>query len=113
MTLSIGKMIELRAQFGGKCEYCGNQQELDFVHIMPTKLSGRNGRGSAERYRDIKDNPQCYVLLCKKHHNMQHLFDVLVKHPELKRRDMNKDEIFSLGEFIEKRRTSCHKSSVA
>ena len=58
------EMDELRNQFGGKCKNCGSKKKLEFAHILPTKLCGRNSRGSGERYFDIKNNPSSYVLLC-------------------------------------------------
>jgi hypothetical protein len=45
--------------------------KLEFAHLNTTELSGRS-RGSYERYKDIIQNPDCYILLCKKHH---HMFD--------------------------------------
>jgi len=48
-----------------------NQAELEFAHIKPTKLSETiEGRGSWRRYNDIKNNPDCYLLLCTDHHKI-------------------------------------------
>jgi hypothetical protein len=58
------KMDELRDQFGGKCKNCGSEKKLEFAHILPTTLCGRNSRGQGERYFDIKNHPSSYVLLC-------------------------------------------------
>lgn len=69
MTLSKGKMDELRKQFGGKCENCGSNEELQFAHILPTELCGKNSRGSSDRYYDIRNNPRSYRLLCRICHN--------------------------------------------
>jgi len=69
MTLPKGKMEELRKSFGGKCKKCGNKQDLQFAHMSPTRLCGKNSRGSSERYFDIRKNPTAYVLLCVTCHN--------------------------------------------
>jgi len=65
----VGKMDELRAAFGGRCvdgpANCAGQ--LEFSHVKPTGLCGR-GRGVAARYHDIKRNPDCYALRCRRHH---------------------------------------------
>lgn len=47
---------------------------VEFAHVRPTECvtvgrgRDRRGRGSAERYRDIRDNPSAYVLLCRECH---------------------------------------------
>lgn len=50
---------------------CGNDRDdrLEFAHLpgKPTNLDGR-GRGKPERYYDIKQHPECYVLLCVECH---------------------------------------------
>lgn len=77
-------MDALREQFGGQCidkgkfpdskKYKKCRGRLEFSHIKPTKLRGRS-RGRADRYHDIKNNPECYVLRCRRHHR---LFDLKV-----------------------------------
>lgn len=59
------KMQQLRE--GSKCVMCGTNQDIEFAHKNPTKLSGK-GRGRKERYYDILNNPDCYIPLCKQHH---------------------------------------------
>jgi 5-methylcytosine-specific restriction endonuclease McrA len=54
-------------EFGGSCQECGSTKKLEFAHIKPTNLSGW-GRGRKERYYDVKNNKDCYKLLCKKCH---------------------------------------------
>ena len=44
---------------------CGTAEDLNFAHVHPTELSGE-GRGRQARYYDIKNNPDCYRLMCKK-----------------------------------------------
>jgi len=64
------KFEELKRQFGNKCSTEGcDSDKLDFAHIKDTKLSG-SGRGSLHRYYDIKKHPDCYALMCKKHHRI-------------------------------------------
>ncbi len=65
------KRMELINAFGGKCSICGNSDNLHFHHIRETKLHGV-GRGSWERYYDIKHNPNSYQLVCKKCHKKIH-----------------------------------------
>lgn len=73
MSRYTGKMDELRAGRGNQCEIngCLVRDKLQFAHIKPTGLSGE-GRGRSNRYYDIKNNPECYKLMCKWHH---HKFD--------------------------------------
>lgn len=67
------KMQELRDLRGGRCEVidrnkrCAAIVELEFAHIKETGLNG-HGRGRADRYHDIKKNPDSYKLMCKRHH---------------------------------------------
>lgn len=49
--------------FGGRCEFCGNTQYLQFAHHSDTELNGM-GRGSVARTKDIVNHPGCYFLLC-------------------------------------------------
>lgn len=69
----LDKMDILRGQRGYQCQVidkgnrCPVKDELQFAHIKPTGISGR-GRGLAVRYHDIKNNPECYMLMCKWHH---------------------------------------------
>ncbi len=68
-----GKMADLRAEWGGRCVWCGlpslPSNPLEFVHLpgKHTTIEGR-GRGLPQRYHDIKRNPGSYVLLCRDHH---------------------------------------------
>lgn len=57
---------ELRKEYGNRCYFCGKEFSLQFAHIKPTKLSGR-GRGRKERYYDIKNNLESYLLTCSEH----------------------------------------------
>lgn len=59
----------LLARYGGACTRCGSTKRLEFAHVKPTALNGR-GRGSRERYYDVLKHPDCYTLLCRKHHNL-------------------------------------------
>ena len=52
---------------GGKCEECGDDNDLEFAHIRPTGLNGK-GRGYNERVLDVLRNPDAYRLLCKRCH---------------------------------------------
>jgi len=58
---------ELRQAFGGKCVVCGQLYSLEFAHLKETGLDGE-GRGQRKRYYDIKNHPDAYTLMCKKHH---------------------------------------------
>ena len=69
MAIHKNKMDELRKQYGAECQNCGSKEDLQFAHVFPTKLCGKNSRGSSERYYDIKKNPSAYVLLCVTCHN--------------------------------------------
>jgi hypothetical protein len=62
-------MDQLRAAFGGRCvDHDGERKgQLEFSHTKPTGLCGR-GRSLAARYHDIKRNPDCYALRCRRHH---------------------------------------------
>ena len=60
------KFQELRNYYGNKCFFCGQTYRLEFAHKRPTKLNGK-GRGRQERYYDIKNNLDCYMLTCSKH----------------------------------------------
>jgi len=62
-----GAFEKLRETFGGKCCFCGSIDKLQFAHIQATDVRGR-GRGRKERYYDIKNNPDSYVLLCPSCH---------------------------------------------
>jgi 5-methylcytosine-specific restriction endonuclease McrA len=57
----------LEAQLGGKCRDCGVTYGLEFAHTEPTDCTGR-GRGSYERLRDVRNNPEKYTLLCQPCH---------------------------------------------
>lgn len=69
---------ELRKSFGGKCVVCKTVEKLEFAHVKPTSLSS-DGRGLKNRYYDIKNHPDCYILMCFHHH---HEFDRIS--PEIK-----------------------------
>ena len=58
---------ELRKEFGNECQVCGDKENLEFAHVRKTELEGK-GRGRKERYYDIKNNKDCYMLLCKACH---------------------------------------------
>jgi hypothetical protein len=62
----------LRNVFGGQCSKCGEQNNLHFAHIKPTSLSGP-GRLTDDRNRDVKNNPDCYLLLCVECHKTMDL----------------------------------------
>ena len=53
--------------FGNKCELCNETKNLEFHHITPA-LIGR-GRGSYNRYNEVRKNPELFKLLCKKCHD--------------------------------------------
>lgn len=67
----LGKMDELRKDFGGRCIMCGGRKSrknepLQFAHLKKTPMSKiHRGRGMANRYHDIKKNRQSYVLMCR------------------------------------------------
>jgi len=67
------KLDEIREQRGGVCKICGGnrnarKKKLQFAHVKPTNVSGMS-RGSWKRYYDIKNNPDCYEILCIPCHN--------------------------------------------
>lgn len=62
------RIIEEKSRRNNSCQYCNSKSNLEFAHIIPTKLSGTNSRGSWSRYNDIIQNPQCYLLLCHSCH---------------------------------------------
>lgn len=62
--------------FGGICmnKDCGedNPRVLELAHAVPTELSMQkpNGfRSSYERLKDVIENPECFLLFCRKCHN--------------------------------------------
>lgn len=57
------------ALLGGKCQAfeCEATEGLEFAHVQKTGLNGR-GRGSTKRHQDVLKNPDCYQLLCRRHH---------------------------------------------
>ena len=63
----------LITEHGGKCQASqlnlgGNHDgELEFAHIKNTEVTGI-GRGSYARAVDVRDHPNSYLLLCRKHH---------------------------------------------
>lgn len=65
------KFKQLRAARGNACECgCGRTERLEFAHLRETKVFGR-GRGRADRYHDIRRNPDAYALLAKVCHQRQ------------------------------------------
>ena len=69
----------LRAERGNKCIDCGRTSiNGEFHHIKPTGLSGM-GRGSSQRAKDIRDNPDSYVLLCRSCHRTRHKNALIAK----------------------------------
>lgn len=72
MTNDANKWIKkarkrLIVLWGLKCFMCGTTERLEFAHINDTGLNGL-GRGRKERYYDVINNPDDYVLLCKTCH---------------------------------------------
>lgn len=65
--VAIRKWEELKEEFGNECFKCGSTENLEFAHLKPTDLKGE-GRGKPNRYYDIKNNPECYGLMCDKCH---------------------------------------------
>lgn len=65
------KLAELRKLRNGKCADCGNTENLEFHHLVPTGLKGM-GRGSYARCRDISLHPESYVLVCADCHLKRH-----------------------------------------
>lgn len=49
------------------CEECNALFKLEFAHIKKTLLNG-SGRGLKQRVLDIRNNPNCYRLLCRDCH---------------------------------------------
>lgn len=56
-------------KFGKKCCKCGSNYSLEFAHVEKTEVTGR-GRGSYYRAVDVRDHPECYILLCRKCHKL-------------------------------------------
>lgn len=72
MTNSMNKWIKkalqlLREEFGGCCKKCKSTEDLEFAHVRDNGFKGR-GRGRKERYYNIKNNKDDYILLCKSCH---------------------------------------------
>lgn len=59
----VRKRLELIDQFGGKCQECGDSNDLEFAHVKPTDVVGL-GRGRNRRVLDVLKNPTHYRLLC-------------------------------------------------
>lgn len=55
--------------FGSACLHCGKSLNLEFAHTEPTGLCGR-GRGKYRRLRDVRRNPDKYILLCMTCHDL-------------------------------------------
>lgn len=49
------------------CCQCGMVDNLEFAHIMRTKLAGK-GRGFNKRYLDILRHPGSYRVMCRRCH---------------------------------------------
>jgi hypothetical protein len=73
-TKWVQQMRELLIiDFGSRCNNpkCMGTHKLEFAHKKETKLSGRGGgRGSYNRVIDVMMNPDCYILLCQKCHDL-------------------------------------------
>lgn len=54
---------------GSACLHCGALYELEFAHTEPTALCGK-GRGKSRRLRDVRRNPDKYILLCTSCHDL-------------------------------------------
>lgn len=61
------RWVLLIEEYGGKCNACGDTDELEFAHIRPTGLNGC-GRGKSRRLRDVLAHPDAYLLLCVECH---------------------------------------------
>ena len=59
---------ELLKLLGKSCRKCGTKGKLQFAHVRKTKLCGKTGRGKQARMYDVKNNLDCYILLCKSCH---------------------------------------------
>lgn len=57
----------LLEEWGGECLFCGSTENLEFAHLEETEVKGW-GRGRKERLYDVINNPDSYVLLCRKNH---------------------------------------------
>ena len=60
------RYIYLKGNCCTRC-LCHEYDQLELAHIKDTNLSGE-GRGSHNRLRDYRNNPDCYIILCKKCH---------------------------------------------
>ncbi len=66
------RIQELRIAMGGCCAnpFCEHPYEkLEFAHTKRTGLNGW-GRGRKERYYDVINHPDSYILLCKECHKL-------------------------------------------
>lgn len=63
--------------YGGQCMHihpngmqCEVTFDLQLAHAKDTPLSiaKKSGRSSAERLKDVMENPECFLLFCMKHH---------------------------------------------
>ncbi len=59
---------KLKRLLGRDCKECGTRRRLEFAHVKKTKLCGIVGRGKSKRMYDIKNNLNCYILLCRSCH---------------------------------------------
>ena len=62
------RWLQLILHFGGKCEVCEVNYDLEFAHVKPTDCRGK-GRGKYRRLRDILRHPSHYRLLCMNCHD--------------------------------------------
>jgi len=72
---AAGLLARLRVEWGDSCAMGPDGRPcrgpLEFAHLpgKPTGLLGR-GRGSRERYYDVRKHPGSYVLVCRGHHSL-------------------------------------------
>jgi len=69
------KRMNLILDYGDICYLClqskGFDSNLEFHHLRPTGLQGM-GRGFDNRIRDIANNPDKYITLCRECHEKVH-----------------------------------------
>jgi len=72
----------LVSERGGKCEWkgCPETSNLQFAHRRNNGFNGK-GRGRQERYKNIRDNPGDYILLCADHHGAYDRLRILGRAP--------------------------------
>lgn len=99
-------MDELRRAYGGQCVMADGKDHdgrLEFAHLpgRPTGICGR-GRGTPQRYHDIKRNPESFVLLCERHHRLldSRYWDYAMK----QEREAEAEEFRKLGDQLSRER---------